>query len=410
MKASTNFDINKIRNDFPILNQKVHNRALVYFDNGATTQKPSLVINKINDIHALTNSSIHRGTHYLSGLMTEEYENAREIVRKFINAKEKSEIIFTAGTTASVNLVAFSFGEKYIFEGDEIIISEMEHHSNIVPWQLLCERKKAILKIVPFDENGDLLLNEYKNLFSEKTRLVSITHTSNVLGTVNQVKEIIDIAHSHNVPVMLDGAQAVPHEKINVQHLDVDFYAFSGHKIYGPTGIGVLYGKTKWLDEMPPWQGGGDMVENVRFSKTTFNVLPFKFEAGTANYVGAIGMAKAIEYIENIGVEVIKSHENDLLKYSTQQLLEIPGLKIYGRSKAKISIQSFLVEAIHPYDMSMILDKMGIAVRTGSHCAQPVMEHFGIDSTLRASMVFYNTKEEIDILIEGINRAITMLG
>ena len=408
--APTNFDIEKIRADFPILSQNVHNKPLVYFDNGATTQKPTLVIDKINDIHSLTNSSIHRGVHYLSGLMTEEYENARETVRKFINAKEKSEIIFTAGTTASVNLVAFSFGEKYISEGDEIIISEMEHHSNIVPWQLLCERKKAKLRIAPFDENGELLLNEYKSLFNKKTRLVSITHTSNVLGTVNPVKDIIDIAHEYNVPVMLDGAQAVQHEKIDVQELDVDFYAFSGHKIYGPTGIGILYGKTKWLEEMPPWQGGGDMVENVSFPKTTFNVLPFKFEAGTANYVGAIGMGKAIEYIESIGVDIIKSRENDLLNYSTKQLLEIDGLKIYGSSKNKISVQSFLVDSVHPYDMSMILDKMGIAVRTGSHCAQPVMEHFGIDSTIRASMVFYNTKEEIDKLVEGIKTAKMMLG
>ena len=410
MMAPINFDIDKIRADFPILSQKVHNKPLVYFDNGATTQKPTLVIDKINEIHSLTNSSIHRGVHYLSGLMTEEYENAREIVRKFINAKEKSEIIFTAGTTASVNLMAFSFGEKYISEGDEIIISEMEHHSNIVPWQLLCERKKAKLRIAPFDENGELLLNEYKNLFNEKTRLVSITHTSNVLGTVNPVKEIIDIAHEYNVPVMLDGAQAVQHEKIDVQELDVDFYAFSGHKIYGPTGIGILYGKTEWLEEMPPWQGGGDMVENVSFAKTSFNVLPFKFEAGTANYVGAIGMGKAIEYIESIGVDVIKSQENDLLNYSNQQLLEIDGLKIYGSSKNKISIQSFLIDSIHPYDMSMILDKMGIAVRTGSHCAQPIMEHFGIDSTIRASMVFYNTKEEIDKLVGGIKTAKMMLG
>ncbi len=410
MKAPANFNIEKIRADFPILSQNVHNKPLVYFDNGATTQKPTLVIDKINEIHSLTNSSIHRGVHYLSGLMTEEYENARETVRKFINAKEKSEIIFTAGTTASINLMAFSFGEKYLSEGDEIIISEMEHHSNIVPWQLLCDRKKAILKIAPFNENGELLLNEYKSLFNEKTKLVSITHTSNVLGTVNPIKEIIDIAHEYNVPVMLDGAQAVQHEKIDVQELDVDFYAFSGHKIYGPTGIGILYGKTKWLEEMPPWQGGGDMVENVSFAKTTFNVLPFKFEAGTANYVGAIGMGKAIEYIENIGVDVIKSRENDLLNYSTKQLLEIDGLKIYGSAKNKISVQSFLVDSVHPYDMSMILDKMGIAVRTGSHCAQPIMEHFGIDSTIRASMVFYNTKEEIDNLVEGIKTAKMMLG
>ena len=409
MKPMTDIDLQKIREDFPILNQKVYNKPLVYFDNGATTQKPSTVIEKINEIHSLTNSSTHRGVHYMSGLMTEEYEASREKIRTFINAKNKSEIIYTSGTTASINLLAFSFGERYISEGDEIIISEMEHHSNIVPWQLLCERKKASLKIIPFDENGDLLIDEYKNLFSEKTRIVSITHTSNTLGTVNPIKEIIDIAHSHNVPVLLDGAQAIQHEKIDVQELDVDFYVFSAHKIYGPTGIGILYGKQKWLEEMPPWQGGGNMVKNVSFNKTTYNNLPYKFEAGTPNYVGAVGLTKALEYIENIGIENIRTYENKLLHYSTQELKKIEGLRIFGNSKNKISVQIFNIDSVHPYDTAMILDKLGIAVRTGSHCAQPVMDHFGIDSTIRASMVFYNSFEEIDMLVEGIKKAQLML-
>ncbi|MCK4923150.1 MAG: cysteine desulfurase [Bacteroidales bacterium] len=402
-------DLQKIREDFPILNQKVYNKPLVYFDNGATTQKPRAVIEKINEIHSLTNSSTHRGVHYLSGLMTEEYEASREKIRAFINAKDKSEIIYTSGTTASINLLAFSFGEKYISEGDEIIISEMEHHSNIVPWQLLCERKKASIKVTPFDENGDLLIDEYKNLFTEKTRIVSIAHTSNTLGTVNPIKEIIDIAHSHNVPVLLDGAQAIQHEKIDVQELDVDFYVFSAHKIYGPTGIGILYGKQKWLEEMPPWQGGGNMVKNVSFNKTTYNNLPYKFEAGTPNYVGAVGLTKALEYIENIGIENIRTYENKLLHYSTQELKKIEGLRIFGNSKNKISVQIFNIDSVHPYDTAMILDKLGIAVRTGSHCAQPVMDHFGIDSTIRASMVFYNSFEEIDMLVEGIKKAQLML-
>lgn len=402
-------DIQKIREDFPILHQKIYTKPLIYLDNGATTQKPRVVIEKINEIHSLKNSSPHRGIHYLSGLMTEEYEAARETIRAFINAKDSSEIIFTSGTTASINLLAFSFGEKYISEGDEIIISEMEHHSNIVPWQLLCERKKASLKIIPFDENGDLIISEYKNLFTEKTRLVSITHTSNTLGTVNPIKELINIAHNNNVPILLDGAQAIQHEKIDLQELDVDFYVFSAHKIYGPTGIGIFYGKQKWLEEMPPWQGGGDMVENVSFSKTTYNILPFKFEAGTPNYVGAIGFAKALKYLGKIGIENIKSHENELLNYSTQELNKIEGLRIFGNSKNKISIQTFNIDSVHPYDMAMILDKLGIAVRTGSHCAQPVMDHFGIDSTIRASMVFYNTFEEIDMLVEGIKKAQLML-
>ena len=378
-------------------------------DNGATTQKPRVVIDKINEINSLTNSSIHRGVHYLSGAMTDEYENAREEVRRFINAQSKNEIVFTSGTTGSINLIAFAFGEKYIQEGDEIIISEMEHHSNIVPWQMLCERKKAHLKIIPFNEAGELMLNEFKLLITEKTKLVAVSHVSNTLGTINPVKEIIRIAHSHDIPVLLDGAQAVQHGKLDVRELDADFYAFSGHKIFGPTGIGVLYGKEKYLEELPPYQGGGDMVDCVSFEKTTYNVLPFKFEAGTANYTGAIGLAKSIEYLQKTGLEAIAGYEHQLLEYSNRKLQEIDGLRIYGNAKNKICVQSFLVGKIHPYDMGMILDKMGIAIRTGSHCAQPVMDHFEISGTIRASLVFYNTKEEIDKLAEGIETAAMML-
>ncbi|MBE0654233.1 MAG: cysteine desulfurase, partial [Bacteroidales bacterium] len=328
--TSTGFDIEKIRQDFPILSTKVYNKPLVYFDNGATTQKPHQVIDKISEIQLNTNSSIHRGVHYLSGKMTEEYETAREIVREFLNAGDKSEIVFTSGATGSINLLAFSFGEKFIREGDEIIISEMEHHSNIVPWQMLCERKKAKLRIIPFDENGELILNEYKLLFSEKTRLVSIVHVSNSLGTINPSKEIIRIAHDHNVPVMVDGAQAVQHGPVDVRELDADFYAFSGHKIFGPTGIGVFYGKEKLLDQLPPYQGGGDMVDCVRFEKTTYNILPFRFEAGTANYSGAIGLGEALKYIQSIGPANIAAHEKQLLEYATSRLSEIEGLTRYG--------------------------------------------------------------------------------
>ena len=408
--TSTGFDIEKIRQDFPILSTKVYNKPLVYFDNGATTQKPHQVIDKISEIQRNTNSSIHRGVHHLSGKMTEEYENAREIVREFLNARDKSEIVFTSGATGSINLLAFSFGEKFIREGDEIIISEMEHHSNIVPWQMLCERKKAKLRIIPFDENGELILNEYKLLFSERTRLVSIVHVSNSLGTINPVKEIIRIAHDHNVPVMVDGAQAVQHGPVDVRELDADFYVFSGHKIFGPTGIGVFYGKEKLLDQLPPYQGGGDMVDCVKFEKTTYNILPFRFEAGTANYSGAIGLGEALKYIQSIGPANIAAHEKQLLEYATSRLSEIEGLTIYGNAKNKIPVISFLLNSIHPYDTGMILDKLGIAVRTGTHCTQPVMDHFRIEGTIRASMAVYNTKDEVDLLVEGVKRAKVMLG
>lgn len=409
MTDLTNFDVQKTREDFPILHTKIHGKPLVYLDNGATTQKPQLVIDRVRELYEKKNSSIHRGVHHLSEMMTEEYEYARRTVKDFLNARDTNEIIFTSGTTGSINALAFSFGEKHVIEGDEIIISEMEHHSNIVPWQMLCERKKAKLRVIPFDENGELILNEYKLLFNEKTRIVAVTHASNSLGTINPVKEIIHIAHENNVPVMLDGAQAVQHGKIDVQDLDCDFYVFSGHKIYGPTGIGILYGKEHLLDALPPYQGGGDMIDCVRFEKTTYNVLPFKFEAGTTNYIGAIGLASAIEYVNSKGVENIAAYEKNLLQYATRRLIEVGEMTIYGNAKEKISIISFLPDKIHPYDMGMLIDKLGIAVRTGTHCTQPVMDHFSISGTIRASMVFYNTAEEIDIFIDAVKKAKMML-
>ncbi len=405
----TSFDLKKIREDFPVLKTYVHGKPLIYLDNAATTQKPSIVIDKVKELYETKNSSIHRGIHHLSELMTEEYEEARNIVKDFINASSSSEIIFTSGTTGSINLLAFSFGEKYIKEGDEIIISEMEHHSNIVPWQMLCERKNARLRVIPFDENGELIMNEYKLLLNKKTRLVAVTHVSNSLGTINPVKEIVNIAHAHNVPVFIDGTQAVQHSEVNVQDIGCDFYAFSGHKLFGPTGIGVLFGRENLLDVLPPYQGGGDMVDCVRFEKTTYNILPFKFEAGTTNYIGAIGLGKAIQYVKSIGVTNISNHEKTLLAYAASRINEIDNISVYGNAREKISILSFLPIGIHQYDMGMILDKMGIAVRTGTHCTQPVMDHFNISGTIRASMIFYNTKDEIDALAEGIIKARQML-
>lgn len=403
------FDIQTIREDFPVLSHKVYDKDLIYFDNGATTQKPLAVINKIREIYSESNSSIHRGVHYLSTKMTTEYENARETVRGFINAKSSSEIIFTSGATASVNLLAFSFGEKYIKEGDEIIISEMEHHSNIVPWQLLCERKKARLRILPMTGRGELQMDIFDSLLSEKTRLVSIVHVSNSLGTINPVEEIIRKAHARDIPVMLDGAQAIQHGKVDVQALGADFYVFSGHKVFGPTGTGVLYGREKILDKLPPWQGGGDMVDCVKFEKTTFNSLPFKFEAGTTNYAGSIALAEALKYIKGIGIDNIARHEMQLLHHLHKTISEIEGIRIFGTSSRKIPVVSFLVDSIHPYDVGMILDKMGIAVRTGTHCTQPVMDHFEIPGTIRASLAFYNTQEETERFIEGLRLALNML-
>jgi cysteine desulfurase/selenocysteine lyase len=403
------FNIKQIRRDFPILQQQVYNKPLVYLDNGATTQKPRVVIDTIREIQETKNSSIHRGIHYLSEQMTTRYEAARETVRAFLNASSTREIIFTSGATGSINTVAFSFGEKYVGTGDEILISEMEHHSNIVPWQMLCERKGANLKVIPFDEKGELDLEKLDELLSDNTRIVALTHASNSLGTINPVKEITRKAHARGIPVLLDGAQMVQHGEVDVRDLDCDFYVFSSHKIFGPTGSGVLYGKESMLEEIPPYQGGGDMVDQVRFDRTSYNTLPFKFEAGTTNYTGAIGMAAALDYLQTIGFEAIGQYEQELVSYTMEKLTAIQGLKIYGNAAERISVFSFLLDDIHTYDAGMILDKMGIAVRTGTHCTQPVMDHFGIEGTIRASLVFYNTMEEVDALIKGIQKTMEML-
>jgi cysteine desulfurase / selenocysteine lyase len=400
--------INEIRSDFPILEIQVYDKPLVYFDNGATTQKPQSVLDAVNQVYTSYNSNIHRGVHALSDRASEEYEKAREKVRSFINAGKKEEIVFTSGTTASINAVAFSFGEKFILPGDEILISNLEHHANIVPWQMLCERKGSVLKVIPVDDNGELMIDEYSKLLSSRTKLVAVTQVSNALGVKVPVTDIISIAHSAGIPVLIDGAQGIQHGVVDVISLDCDFYVFSGHKIYGPTGIGVLFGKEKWLDSMPPYQGGGDMVNSVTFEKTTYNELPFKFEAGTMNYPGAIGLAAALDYLLSIGRENIEQMEGDLLEYANYRLSGLENLKIFGQSENKIPTISFLLKGIHQYDTGMVLDKMGIAVRTGTHCAQPVMDRFGIEGTVRASMCFYNTREEIDILVKGITKVISM--
>ena len=406
----TKLDIQKIRKDFPILNQQVYNKPLVYFDNGATTQKPQAVIDDEVKIYSQENSNIHRGVHYLSEQLTQRFEESRKTVQHFINAEYDHEIIFTSGTTQSINTVAFSFGEKFIHKDDEIVISALEHHANIVPWQMLCERKGAILKVIPINDKGELLLDEYQKLLTDKTKIVAVNHVSNALGTVNDVKKIIEIAHRKNIPVLIDGAQSVQHGKVDVRELDCDFYVFSGHKLYGPNGIGVLYGKEKWLNEMPPFLTGGEMIKKVTFQKTTFNELPFKFEAGTPNYVGAIGLATAIEYVQSIGLEKIAAYEKELLDYATNKLQEIEGLRIIGTSKNKVSVISFILESIHHYDAGMVIDKMGVAVRTGHHCAEPVMDWLNIEGTIRASFSFYNTKEEIDKLYEAILTVKQMFG
>jgi cysteine desulfurase / selenocysteine lyase len=402
-------NITDIRADFPILGRTVYGKPLVYFDNGATTQKPQCVLDDIDKVYKEYNGNIHRGVHYLSDMSSEAYESARENVRSFINAEKREEVIFTSGTTGSINGIAFSFGERYIKAGDEIILTRIEHHANIVPWQMMCERKGAVLRVIPINDNGEIMLDEYYKLLSPRTRLVSVAQASNALGTILPLKEIITAAHSINVPVLIDGAQGIQHGIVDLKEMDCDFYVFSGHKIYGPNGIGVLYGKEKWLAEMPPFQGGGDMVDKVTFEKTTYNELPFKFEAGTMNYPAAIGLASALDYVSGIGREYIASLEKELLSYANKRLSAIKDLTIYGQSDHKISTISFHIRNIHQYDTGMILDKMGIAVRTGTHCAQPVMDHYGIDGTVRASLCFYNTKEEIDALADGIEKVKTML-
>lgn len=406
MKA---FDIDKIRADFPILKREIHGKPLVYFDNGATTQKPQQVIDAIAHYYRDMNSNVHRGVHYLSQISTDAFEVTRHKVQEFIHAVHDYEIIITNGTTHGINLVATCYGKAFIHEGDEIIITAMEHHSNIVPWQMLCEEKGAVLKIIPMNEKGELELDVYKQLLNARTKLVAFNYVSNALGTINPVKEIIDEAHKYNVPVLLDAAQAIQHIPIDVQALDVDFLVFSGHKMYGPTGIGVLYGKEKWLNAMPPYQGGGDMIKEVTLEKTTYNDLPFKFEAGTPNIEAGICLANAIDYINEIGLDTIKQHEDDLLEYATNELSKIDGIRFIGTAEEKSSVISFLVDGTHPYDVGVLLDKMGIAVRTGHHCAQPVMDQFGIPGTIRASFAMYNTKEEVDILVAGIQRAVRML-
>jgi len=403
------FPIEQIRKDFPILNQMIYGKPLAYLDNGATTQKPLRMIEAVNRLHREQNASIHRAVNFLSDKMTQAYEEARTTVQKFIAAPKSSQVIFTSGTTGSINLVAFSFGEEVLEPGDEIILSTMEHHSNIVPWQMVCERRGARLKIIPITDEGDLDMSAYRNLFTDHTRMVAVTHISNVLGTINPVKEIVQIAHSHGVPILLDGAQGVQHEPVNVVDLDCDFYVFSGHKIYGPTGIGVLYGKEDWLERLPPYQGGGDMIDRVTFEKTTYNELPFKFEAGTTNFIGAIGMAESLNYLTGIGLDKIANYEHYLRDYTTQKLGGIRQLKMYGTSAAKAAIFSFVLEGIHPYDTGVIIDKFGVAVRTGTHCAMPLMQRFGIEGTLRASLCFYNTTDEIDRLHDALNAVIEML-
>ena len=397
-------NIEQIRQDFPILKETVHKHPLVYLDNAATTQKPLSVIKKIEEGYTRQNANVHRGVHFLSQMATEAHEDARKTVQNFLGAEHSHEIIFTRGTTESINLVAYSFGETFLKEGDEIIVSEMEHHSNIVPWQLLRIRKNITIKVIPFNEKGELDLSVFESLFSERTRLVAVNHVSNVLGTINPVKQIIETAHSHNVPVLIDGAQSVPHISVNVKDLDVDFYVFSGHKIYGPTGMGVLYGKEKWLDAMVPYQGGGEMIAQVSFENTTFNELPYKFEAGTPDFIGSTALAEAIRYVQNIGMDEIAAYETYLLNYATEKLKNLGDIRIFGTSEHKSAVISMQVGNIHHYDIGTLLDKLGIALRTGHHCAQPIMKHFGIEGTLRASFALYNTTEEIDALIAGIQR------
>ena len=402
------YDINKVREDFPILSRQIYGKPLVYFDNGATTQKPLCVLDAMRNEYLNVNANVHRGVHYLSQQATDLHEAARETVRKFINAPKVEEVIFTRGTTESLNLVVSSFGDRFLSEGDEVIVSVMEHHSNIVPWQLLAAKKGIAIKVIPMTDEGDVIMEEYEKLFNERTRIVSITQVSNVLGTINPVKEMIRIAHEHEVPVMVDGAQSTPHMNVDVQDLDCDFFAFSGHKIYGPTGIGVLYGKEKWLDEMPPYQGGGEMIESVSFEKTTFEKLPFKFEAGTPDYVATHGLATALNYVTELGLDNIFAHEQELTRYAMEQMKEIPGMRLFGTSQHKDAVISFLVGDIHHLDMGTLLDRLGIAVRTGHHCAEPLMHRLGISGTVRASFALYNTKEEVDALVAGIKRVSQM--
>ena len=405
----TNFNIQQIRADFPILNEKIRGKQLVYLDNGASTQKPQAVIDAESYYYEHQYANIHRGVHYLSQIGTDLYENVRKQVQQFIHAKHDHEVIFTKGTTNAINLVAYTFGRKFINEGDEIVVTEMEHHSNIVPWQMLCDEKKCVLKVIPLQADGTILLEDAEKLITPKTKLVSVVYVSNALGTINPIEELIAIAHKNGAKILIDAAQAIQHFTIDVQALDCDFLVFSGHKIYGPTGTGILYGKEGILNEMPPYEGGGDMIKTVSFKGTTYNDLPFKFEAGTPNIAGCIALGTAVKYVQEIGIENISTYETELLNYATEKLSAIEGLTIYGTAKQKSSVISFLLDGIHPYDVGVILDNMGIAIRTGHHCAQPVMDHYEIPGTCRASFSFYNTKEEVDMLVEGILKAKKML-
>lgn len=400
----TMYNVNKVREDFPILSRKVYGKPLVYLDNGATTQKPRQVVEAMVDEYYNVNANVHRGVHFLSQQATDLHEASREVVRAFINAHSTSEIIFTRGTTESINLLAFSLGEATVKEGDEVVVSAMEHHSNIVPWQMMCERKGAQLRVIPMTEEGELQLDALEGLLTERTRIVCCTQVSNVLGTVNPVKEVVRMAHKRGIPVLVDGAQSVPHMRVDVQDLDCDFFAFSGHKVYGPTGVGVLYGKEEWLEKLPPYQGGGEMIKNVTFEKTTYNELPYKFEAGTPDYVATHALATALDYVNGLGMENIEAHERELTRYALEHLQRIEGMRILGVAQERDAVISFLVGDIHHLDMGTLLDRLGIAVRTGHHCAEPLMRRLGIEGTVRASFALYNTKEEVDILVEGIER------
>ena len=402
------YDVEEIRKQFPILQREVYGKPLVYLDNGATTQKPLCVLNAMQEEYLNVNANVHRGVHYLSQQATELHEGARETVRRFINARSTSEIVFTRGTTEALNLVAASFVDEMMQPGDEVIVSTMEHHSNIVPWQLQAAKKGIAVRVIPMHDDGTLDMEAYAQLFNERTRLVSVCHVSNVLGTVNPVEELVRIAHENDVPVMIDGAQSAPHRHVDVQQMDCDFFAFSGHKMYGPTGIGVLYGKEEWLDRLPPYQGGGEMIESVTFEKTVFQSLPFKFEAGTPDYIATTGLAKAIDFLDEIGINCIHEHESELLKYCHERLQEIEDVRIFGQAKEKDAVVSFLVGDIHHLDIGTLLDRLGIAVRTGHHCAQPLMERLGISGTVRASFALYNTKAEIDVFIEAMKRVVGM--
>jgi cysteine desulfurase/selenocysteine lyase len=400
------FEIEKIRSDFPILNTKIHGKPLCYFDNAATTQKPKIVIDKLVEYYSSMNSNVHRGVHYLSEVSTKAYEDSRIKLKEFINAKSEKEIIFTKGTTDSINLVASSFSRGKLKDGDEIIITGMEHHSNIVPWQLIAKDKNIKLRVVPITDDGDIIFEEFEKMINEKTKLVSVVYVSNSLGTVNPVEKIIKLAHNYNIPVLIDGAQAIQHLSVDVQKLDCDFFAFSGHKMYGPTGIGVLYGKEKLLNELPPYQGGGDMISKVTFEETTFNSLPYKFEAGTPNIADAIALGNAVDYLNGIGIDSISKHESELLEYATEKFSEMNEIKIIGQAAKKTSVLSFVIENIHPHDVGTFLDFEGVAIRTGHHCTQPVMDRYNIPATSRASFAMYNTKEEIDVLVQGVKKII----